>query len=82
MRDSSSPRSPAASSSNDRVRLAGPTVARAIALNALGRHRRRSTRRLPVALSGSEVANEDRREGYVEAGLAALALDDQATSSA
>ena len=30
-------------------------------------------------MSGSEVANEDRREAYVEAGLAALALDDQAT---
>ena len=34
---------------------------------------------IELATSGSEVANEDRREAYVEAGLAALALDEQAT---
>jgi tetratricopeptide (TPR) repeat protein len=57
----------------------GPPVARAIALNALGDHRGALDTALPIALSGSEVANEDRREAYVEAGLAALALDDQPT---
>ncbi len=55
------------------------TVARAIALNALGRPSEALRAALVVAMSGSEVANEDRREAYVEAGLAALALDDQAT---
>ncbi len=57
----------------------GPPVARAIALNALGDPSRCARIALPIALSGSEVANEDRREAYVEAGLAALALDDQPT---
>jgi class 3 adenylate cyclase/tetratricopeptide (TPR) repeat protein len=57
----------------------GPVVARAIALNALGSHREALEIALPVALSRSEVANEDRREAYVEAGTAALALDDQPT---
>ena len=55
------------------------TVARAIALNALGRPSEALRAALVFAMSGSEVANEDRREAYVEAGLAALALDDQAT---
>jgi tetratricopeptide (TPR) repeat protein len=57
----------------------GPVVARAIALNALGSHREALEIALPVALSRSEVANEDRREAYVEAGTASLALDDQPT---
>jgi class 3 adenylate cyclase/predicted ATPase len=57
----------------------GPPVARAIALNALGDPRSALDTALPIAISGSEVANEDRREAYVEAGLAALALDDQTT---
>jgi class 3 adenylate cyclase/predicted ATPase len=54
------------------------TVARAIALNALGNHRDAFDAALSIATSGAEVANEDRREAYVEAGLAAVALDDQA----
>ena len=33
---------------------------------------------MPVALDAREVANEDRREAYVEAGLAALELGDEA----
>jgi tetratricopeptide (TPR) repeat protein len=57
----------------------GPTVAQAIALNVEGRHREALEAALPIALSGPEVANEDRREAYVEAGLAAVALDDTAT---
>ncbi len=55
------------------------TVARAIALNAFGRPAEALQAASALATSGSEVANEDRREAYVEAGLAALALDDQAT---
>jgi class 3 adenylate cyclase/tetratricopeptide (TPR) repeat protein len=57
----------------------GPVVARAIALNALGSHREALEVSLPLAISTSEVANEDRREAYAEAGTAALALDDQPT---
>jgi class 3 adenylate cyclase/tetratricopeptide (TPR) repeat protein len=55
-----------------------PTIAAAIALNALGRHREALDAALPIATSGPQVANEDRREAYVEAGLAALALADEA----
>jgi len=55
-----------------------PTVARAIALNASGRHQEALDVAWPVAVSGAEVVNEDRREAYVEAGLAALAVNDQA----
>ena len=55
------------------------TVARAIALNAFGRPAEAVQAAIALAMSGSEVANEDRREAYVEAGLAALALDDQPT---
>jgi class 3 adenylate cyclase/tetratricopeptide (TPR) repeat protein len=54
---------------------AGPPVARAIALNAFGRHREALDTALPVATSGSETAHEDRREALMEAGAAALALD-------
>ncbi len=57
----------------------GPAVARAIALNAFGRHQEALEEALPIAMSGAEIANEDRREAYVEVGLAALAVDDQAT---
>ena len=57
----------------------GPSVARAIALNATGRGAEALKDAIGLAMSGSEVANEDRREAYVEAGFAALALDDQAT---
>ena len=57
----------------------GSTVARAIALNATGKHREALDAALPIATAGSEIANEDRREAYVEAGMAALALDDEDT---
>jgi class 3 adenylate cyclase/tetratricopeptide (TPR) repeat protein len=57
----------------------GPPVARAIALNAAAEHRAALEVALPIATSGAEVANEDRREAYAEAGLAALAVDDQPT---
>jgi class 3 adenylate cyclase/predicted ATPase len=57
----------------------GATVARAIALNATGKHREALDAALPIATAGSEIANEDRREAYVEAGMAALALDDEDT---
>jgi class 3 adenylate cyclase/tetratricopeptide (TPR) repeat protein len=57
----------------------GPPVARAIALNAIGSHREALDVALPIAVGGSEIANEDRREAYLEAGLAALALDDEQT---
>jgi class 3 adenylate cyclase/tetratricopeptide (TPR) repeat protein len=57
----------------------GPRVASAIALRALGRDAEALEVALPVALSGPEIPNEDRREAYIEAGLAALTLDDQKT---
>jgi class 3 adenylate cyclase/tetratricopeptide (TPR) repeat protein len=57
----------------------GPPVARAIAQNVEGEHHEALEAVLAIALSSTEMANEDRREAYVEAGLAALALDDQAT---
>jgi predicted ATPase len=57
----------------------GPEVARAIALNALDRHSEALAAALPIALSGPEIANEDRREAFQEAGRAALALDDEDT---
>jgi hypothetical protein len=56
-----------------------PEAARAIALNALDRPREALAAALPVVFGGPEVANEDRREAYLEAGLAALALDDEET---
>ncbi len=55
---------------------AGPSVARAIALNAVGRHADALALALPIATS-ENVAHEDRREAYAEAGLAALALGDE-----
>jgi tetratricopeptide (TPR) repeat protein len=58
---------------------AGPLVARAIALRALGRDAEALEVALPIATGGADVINEDRREAYVEAGLAALALGDEAT---
>jgi class 3 adenylate cyclase/predicted ATPase len=54
-------------------------VARAIALRALGEPAEALDVALPIATSGPEVANEDRREAYLEAGLAALALGDEQT---
>ena len=56
---------------------AGPTVARAIALRALGRDAEALQAALPIATGSPEIINEDRREAYVEAGLAALALGDE-----
>ena len=57
---------------------AGPTVARAIALRGLGRDAEALEAALPIATGLAEIDNEDRREAYVEAGLAALALGDEA----
>ena len=54
------------------------TVAKAIALRALGDDRAALDAALPVAIDET-VVNEDRREAYIEAGLAALALGDEAT---
>jgi class 3 adenylate cyclase/tetratricopeptide (TPR) repeat protein len=51
-------------------------LARAIAFNAQGRHAEALEPALLVALTGPEVSNEDRREAYMEAGLAAAALND------
>ncbi|MDX6641212.1 MAG: hypothetical protein QOF12_2223, partial [Solirubrobacteraceae bacterium] len=56
-----------------------PLVARAIALQGLGRHGEALEVALPLATGGLDVINEDRREAYVEAGLAALALGDEET---
>ncbi|HEX4011565.1 MAG TPA: adenylate/guanylate cyclase domain-containing protein [Solirubrobacteraceae bacterium] len=56
---------------------AGPNVARAIVLNGLGRHAEALEAAMPIATgSPAEIVNEDRREAYLEAGHAALALDD------
>jgi tetratricopeptide (TPR) repeat protein len=57
---------------------ATPAVARTIALRALGEDQAALDAALPVALDVRAV-NEDRREAYIEAGLAALALGDEAT---
>ena len=57
---------------------AATTVAKAIALRALGDNRAARDVALPVAVDAA-VVNEDRREAYIEAGLAALALGDEAT---
>jgi class 3 adenylate cyclase/tetratricopeptide (TPR) repeat protein len=56
-----------------------PTVVRAIALRATGHAREALDAALPVALGSDEIVNEERREAIVEAGLAALELDDEAT---
>ena len=57
---------------------AGPDVARAIVLNGVGRHTEALSSAMPLATGSPEqIVNEDRREAYLEAGLAALALDDQ-----
>ena len=56
---------------------AGPAVAQAIALRALGQDREALEAALPIATGGVEIANEDRREAYLEAGLAALVLGDE-----
>jgi len=56
-----------------------PTVTMAIALRATGRPREALEAALPVALGPDHIVNEDRREAVLEAGLAALELDDEAT---
>ena len=61
---------------------ATPQVAKAIAWRFLGRNEEALETALPVATGSDEVANEDRREAYMEAGLAALALGDEATVEA
>jgi tetratricopeptide (TPR) repeat protein len=58
---------------------AGPTVARAIALRALGRDSEALQAALPIATGPPEIPNELRREAFIEGGLAALALGDEAT---
>ncbi len=58
---------------------ASPVVARAIALNGIGRHAEALELALPIATGSVElVANEDRREAVSEVGTAALALGDEA----
>jgi hypothetical protein len=54
----------------------GPAVAEAIALRALGRGTEALEAALPIAVGPPSIVNELRREAYVEAGLAALALGD------
>ena len=56
---------------------ASPAVARAIALRALGRDSEALQAALPIAVGPPQIVNELRREAYVEAGLAALALGDE-----
>lgn len=58
---------------------AGPIVAQAIALRALGRDTEALQAAVPIATGPPEVVNECRREALVEAGLAALKLGDEAT---
>ena len=58
---------------------ASPIVASAIALRALDRDADALQAALPIATGPPEILNEDRREAYVEAGLAAVALGDEAT---
>jgi class 3 adenylate cyclase/tetratricopeptide (TPR) repeat protein len=57
--------------------IAAPTVARAIALRALGHNTEALQAALAIATGPPEIANESRREALVEAGLAALALGDE-----
>jgi class 3 adenylate cyclase/predicted ATPase len=52
-------------------------ISRAIALRGLGRDADALAVALPIALSGKGIVNEIRREAMLEAGLAALALDDE-----
>jgi class 3 adenylate cyclase/tetratricopeptide (TPR) repeat protein len=54
-------------------------VSTAIAARALGQPAQALEAALPVAMSGPELSNEDRREAYVEAGLAALELGEEHT---
>ena len=65
-----------AGSSNTEV-AAAPVIAQAIALRALGHDTDALGAALPVATGPPAIPNELRREAYVEAGLAALALGDE-----
>jgi class 3 adenylate cyclase/tetratricopeptide (TPR) repeat protein len=56
---------------------AGPIVAGAIALRALGRDTEALRAALPIATGPPEIPNQFRREAYVEAGLAAIAVGDE-----
>jgi tetratricopeptide (TPR) repeat protein len=57
---------------------APPQVARAIALRFFGRNEEALETAMAIATGPGEIANEDRREAYLEAGLAALELGDDA----
>ncbi|MGN6170212.1 MAG: ATP-binding protein, partial [Solirubrobacteraceae bacterium] len=54
-------------------------IAQAIALRFLGRNEEARRAAVPIATGLAGIANEDRREAYIEAGLAALALGDVET---
>ncbi len=56
-----------------------PIVAHAMAARAQGRHAEALELALPVAFSAEHIPNEERREAVIEAGLAALAVDDEPT---
>jgi tetratricopeptide (TPR) repeat protein len=56
---------------------ATPNVAKAVALHALGRYEEALEAAIAVATGPEEIANEDRREAYLEAGLAALQLGNE-----
>jgi tetratricopeptide (TPR) repeat protein len=56
---------------------ATPLTARAIALRFLGRLDEALQSAMPIATGPGEIANEDRREAYLEAGLAALELGNE-----
>jgi tetratricopeptide (TPR) repeat protein len=56
---------------------ATPLVAKAIALRFLGRHEEALESGMSVATGPGEIANEDRREAFLEAGLAALELGEE-----
>ena len=58
---------------------ATPLAAKAIALRFLGRLEEALESALPVATGPVKIANEDRREAYLEAGLAALELGNEKT---
>ncbi len=56
---------------------ATPLVAKAIALRFLGRNQEAFETAMPIATGPGEIANEDRREAFLEAGLAALELGNE-----
>jgi class 3 adenylate cyclase/tetratricopeptide (TPR) repeat protein len=56
----------------------GVRLTQAIALNGLDRPADALPLALPIAVGGSEILNEDRREAFIEAGLAAWVIGDEA----